>query len=104
MEMLEKVKIELGSNFKIGDDVIQYYINKCTDIALGATGYIELPSSLECYVVSAVVECINRRENEGTKSKSALGVSTTFSYNDIEESLRNKVKGKRNPMNLIGRY
>ena len=26
--MLEKVKIELGSNFKIGDDVIQYYINK----------------------------------------------------------------------------
>ena len=104
MEMLDKVKIELGSNFKIGDDVIQYYIDKCTEVALNATGYIKLPSNLDCYVVSAVVECINSRENEGTKSKSALGVSTTFSYNDIEESLKSKIKGKRNPMNLLGRY
>ena len=39
MEMLEKVKIELGSNFKIGDDVIQYYINKGRPvIGIGETG------------------------------------------------------------------
>lgn len=104
MEMLDKVKIELGSNFNINDEIINYYIEKCTNIAKETLGYSTLPSSVEDVVVSAVVECINRRENEGTKSKSALGVSTTFSYNDIEDSLKKKLKGKRNPMNLVGKW
>lgn len=103
MELLEQVKMELNPNIKLPDNVLQYYIDKAIDMAYDITGYNDLPSSILHYVVSVVVESINRRGNEGNSSKGALGVSTTFAYKDIEESLRKKLRGKKNPMLLVGK-
>ena len=98
---LEKVKFELGT-YSVDDSTIEYYIDKFTDIACNITHFTILPTELEYYVISSVVEALNRREHEGEKSSSALGVSTTFSFKDIEEGLKFKLRGKKNPRALLG--
>lgn len=98
---LEKVKMEI-EGYQVSDDIINYYIDKYTTIACDITRYKTLPTKLENYVISSVVEAINRRTHEGESSNSSLGVSTTFSYKDIEEGLRMKLKGKKNPFSIVG--
>ena len=98
---LEKVKMEI-EGYEASDDLINYYLDKYTEMACNITHYTVLPTELDNYVISTVVEAINRRTHEGEKSNSSLGVSTTFSYKDIEESLKAKLIGKKNPLSLVG--
>lgn len=100
--VLANVKLELDINDTEHDALLSYYIDKYMLIAQNITHYDILPTELNPYVVSSVVESYNRRGYEGELKNSVLGVSTNFSYKDIEESLINKLKNHRNPLSLVG--
>lgn len=101
--IVEQVKLELDDN-SVKDNVIKHYVEKSIKLASHITNFDNMPTEFAPYIVDVVVEALNRRTNEGVSNKSALGVSTTFVYNDIEKSLKAKLKGKRNPRSLVGQH
>ena len=103
MELLEQVKLKISANIQVSDDLINLYIEDAIKSACLYTGYTTLPSDFEHLIVDIVVESINRRGNEGVSNNSGLGISTTYLFKDIEDSVRSKFKGKKNPSLLVGR-
>ena len=69
----------------------QYYSAAC-----GITGYAVLPDALLPFVQNAVLQAWSKRGAEGLNSQTAAGISEQ--YLDVDYSLRQNLKGKRNPM------
>jgi hypothetical protein len=101
-QLISDVKTVLGDDCNITDESIKLYVNTYAKIVCTETCYKELPTEFIPYVLSATVESCQRQGNEGMASRSELSVSTSYSYKDIEESIRNKVRGKRNPRAFLG--
>jgi hypothetical protein len=101
-EMLYDIKVRLGEDNQVNDEVIQSLIADYTTIVCNETYYESLPKNFIPYVKSAVIESCQRLGHEGMSSRSELSVTTGYSYKDIEESIRSKVKGKKNPKAFLG--
>lgn len=84
------------------DTFLRILIENLSVQACTMTGYKELPKNFYSIIASCVVEYFNRLGNEGMNSRGELGVSTSYSYKDIEDSLRQKLKGKKNPRLFLG--
>ena len=102
-EIVNDVKIELDDN-SVKDTMIIHYVEKAVKMASNISGFDDLPTEFAPYIVDTVVEALNRRLNEGISQKSAVGVSTTFIFKDMEKSLASKLRGKRNPQKLVGKH
>lgn len=104
LDIISKVKSELL--YTIDDMLLQHYVEKGLAFASNIACYKvdDLPDTLKYYVIDAVVEALNKRGSEEKNSENALGVSATFTFKDMEESLRHKLRNKKNPKSLRGYY
>lgn len=88
--MLEKIKIDLGTNYhEANDNVLKNLINYYMQIASNTSNRNIYDEKLEPYVYTAVKEAYIRRGDEGSFSSNEGGLSAT--YVDIEEKLRKDV-------------
>lgn len=101
-KLCNSVKNRIGENPNISDETIKELITSYSNIACVETGYKKLPKYFYEYIVNAVVESYERMGNEGMTNRSELGVNTTYAYKDIEDSLKSKLKGKKNPRMFLG--
>ena len=101
IDVSSQVKIMLGDE-NVNIDVIDLYCEHAYEKACEITKYDKLPKKLENNIVDAVVECLNRKGHEGFSSRTELSTSTTYSFKDLDESLKAKLRGKTNPLSLIG--
>lgn len=84
------------------DSFLKMIIENLSNQACTMTGYKELPQNFYSIVASCIVEYFVRLGNEGMTNRNELGVSTSYAYKDIEDSLRQKLKGKKNPRLFLG--
>lgn len=86
---------ESASDFsRIDAFTSQYY-----DMAVGFSGYSELPDAHLPLVSMAVLKAWRKRGSEANETFSGIGVSEK--YVDIEEELRRNLKGMRNPLSIV---
>lgn len=104
--LFKNVRLEIGVNNNIPDELILRYCEKGLCIASEVTYYnvASLPIQFNESIINAIVETIQRKTNEGIKSFNNASGSYNFTFEDIEDSLRKKLKGKKNPLSLIGKY
>ncbi|MFI3251863.1 MAG: hypothetical protein R3Y60_01855 [bacterium] len=102
----KNVRIEIGINNNVSDELIIRYCEKGINIASEVTFYdvASLPIMFNESIINAVVETIQKRNNEGLSNFSNISGSYTYSYQDMEQSLRKKLRNKRNPMSLVGKF
>lgn len=81
------------------DAKITVYANRYYDSACAFTGYAELPDALLSFVEDAVLQAWQKRGAEGLNSQSAAGISEQ--YLDVEYSLRQNLRYKRNPLAAV---
>ena len=81
------------------DAKIAIYANRYYDSACAFTGYAELPDALLSFVEDAVLQAWQKRGAEGLNSQSAAGISEQ--YLDVEYSLRQNLRYKRNPLAAV---
>ena len=100
--MLEQVKLKLEKDIPIDDETIKSFIEDYSEIARVETCYIELPEQFFPYVVVAVVESCIRMGNEGMVQRTELSTNTSYSFKDITDSLKFKLRGMKNPRSFLG--
>lgn len=105
VELLDSIRLRLGEDTEelFSDELIQSLMDDYAQVICNETFYKTLPRQFYPYLISAVVESCQRLGHDGMYSRSELGVNTTYSYKDIEESIRQKLRGKRNPRAFLGR-
>ncbi|MBR4906551.1 MAG: hypothetical protein IKZ44_06815 [Clostridia bacterium] len=81
------------------ENQIRVYANRYYDSACAFTGYSELPDALLSFVEDATLQAWMKRGSEGLNSQSAAGVSEH--YLDVEYSLRQNLRYKRNPLSAV---
>jgi hypothetical protein len=88
--MLNEIKLDLGANFKTGDDtILQKYIDDLTVIALQTSNRLVGDDKLNYYIKEAVKSAYLKRGDEG-KTGSSEG-SLSSSYLDLVEKLRHDI-------------
>lgn len=100
--LLEKVKLKMEADTNIPDETIISFIEDYSEMARIETCYIELPTQFYPYVINAVVESCVRMGNEGMSNRSELGTNTSYSFKDISDSLKFKLRGMKNPRSFLG--
>lgn len=92
--MIQRLKSDIGANFKIGDDsILSGFIDDYISIASYNSNRKENDKKLYPYVYSAVKSAYLRRGDEGSSSATEGSLST--SYIDIEEKLAKDVRAVR---------
>lgn len=86
-------------NINGSDKKITILANRYYDSACAFTGYPVLPDPLLSFVEDAVIQAWNKRGAEGLNSQSAVGVSEQ--YIDVETTLRQNLRHKRNPFSAV---
>lgn len=100
---LLKEKITTLSTNEVDDEIIEDCLENALSFAEVQCGVTTLPTSVQYMVVSVVLEYLERRGHEGIDSRTELSTSTTYSYKDIHESLKAKLKGHKHPNSLLGK-
>lgn len=92
--MLERLKKDIGVNFKVGDDsVLSEFIDDYISIASNNSNRRKDDPKLYPYVYKAVLSAYQRRGDEGSASSTEGSLSS--SYVDIEEKLARDVRSIR---------
>lgn len=93
-KMLDRLKKDIGVNFKDGDDSILFdYIEDYISIASNNSNRKKTDEKLYPYVYNAVKQAYLRRGDEGSSSSTVGSISNT--YIDIEEKLAKDVRAIR---------
>ncbi len=102
--IFDNVKLEIGDNVNVSDDLVKRYVTKIYAQACEVTNYNteSLPISFDETIVDVVVEAIHRKKSEGIASESDITGSSTYSFSDTKKSLKSKLKGKKNPKSITG--
>lgn len=95
-------RVSLFTTSDLDDELIEEYINHALSIAELECSCKYVPKRIQYIVVDTVVECIERRGHEGFSNRSELSTTTSYFFKDLEDSLKSKLKGKKNPNRLIG--
>ena len=94
MNIIEKIKLDLGDNLNSDDEeILKQLIKNYYDIASNETNRDATDKLLDPYVYTAVKSAYIRRGKEGSSSNSEGGL--TDSYVDIEEKLKKDVRSIR---------
>jgi len=88
--MLENIKILLGINDDIKDNLITILINKSIRKALDYCNILELPTDMEGIIEELVIISYNRLGSEGLQSESYSGISQTF-ISDIPDDIKRQL-------------
>lgn len=84
--MLDRIKEELGANFKDDNEVLENIINRVTFVACDISNRKENDTKLTPYIEEAVKAEYLARGAEGMSSKSEGSMSTSFK--DIIKEMR----------------
>lgn len=102
IDMLKEKVTTLSTN-EVDDEVIEDCLVNALSFAEIQCGVTTLPTKVQYMVVSVVLEYLERRGHEGISSRTELSTSTSYVYKDIQESLKEKLKGHKHPNSLIGK-
>lgn len=93
-ELLERIKRDLGQNFKDGDEkILRDSIDLYSSIATDKSNRKITDKKILPYIYIAVKEAYLRRGDEGTSNSSEGSISS--SYIDIEEKLAHDIRSIR---------
>lgn len=99
MDILEKVKVLLGIEDNLQDDLLEVIQSQTEEHFKQYAKTDKVPESCQFIIVDVMVKRFNRLGAEGLKSRSIEGASSTYDehdlepYDDIINGLNKAVKG-----------
>lgn len=92
--MLSRLKLKLGINDVLQDELLDLYLEDAKDTILELTHLSEVPTSLLSTQVELAIVMYNKEGIEGQTSHSEGGISRSFE-DDIPKGIMKKIRAAR---------